>query len=106
MLGEVSYLKYLAGRQGNYAPYLKVHDNVKVKVLELLMGVDAKKKTKATDFQALPDDVRIREDEYDYEDLNDCSSQKTKFKYVSIKAKGPRDKFTQQTPEELTAGFT
>ena len=80
---------------------------MKVNVLELLKGADAKKQDKAADFQALADDdVRIREDEYDYEDSNDCSSQKTKFKYVSIKAKGPRDKFTQQTPEELTAGFT
>jgi len=55
--------------------------------------------------RSLTDDVRIEEDEYDYEGPNDCSSQRTKFEFVSIKAKGPMDKFTQQTPEELMAGF-
>ena len=99
-------MKYLAGQLGNCAPYLKVPDNVKVEVLELLKGVDAKRQAKMVSFQALTDDVRIEEDEYDYEDPHDCSSQMTKFKSVSIKAKGPINKFTQRTPKELTAGFT
>ena len=41
--GGVSRLKHLAGRQGNCAPFLKVPDNVKVNVLELLKEADAKK---------------------------------------------------------------
>ena len=49
--------------------------------------------------------MRIGENEYDYEDMNDCSSQRTKFGSVSIKAKGLIDKFTQCTPEELAVGF-
>ena len=106
MSGGVSRLKqHLAGRQGNCAPCLKVPDNVKMKVLELLKEADAKKQAKAAGFQALADDVRIGEDEYDYQDPNDCLSQRTKFGSVSIKAKGPMDKFTQRTPEELTTGF-
>ena len=76
-----------------------------MKVIELLKEADAKKQSKAAGFQALVDDVRIGEDEYDYQDPNDCSSQRTKFGSVSIKAKGPMDKFTQRTPEELTTGF-
>jgi len=49
--------------------------------------------------------VRIGEDDYDYQDPNDCSSQRTKFESVFIKAKEPMDKFTQRTLEELTTGF-
>ena len=48
-------------------------DNVKMKVLELLKEADAKKQAKATGFQALVDDIRIGEDEYDYQNPNDCS---------------------------------
>ena len=106
MSGGVSHLKqHLAGRQGNCAPCLKVPDNVKVKVLELLKEADAKKQAKAAGFQALVDDVRIGEDEFDYQDSNDCSSQRTKFGSVFIKAKEPMNKFTQRTLEELTTGF-
>ena len=72
-------------------------------MLELLKEADAKKQAKVAGFQALADDVRIEEDEYDYQDPNDCSSQRTKFGSVSIIAKGLIDKFTQRTPEELTA---
>jgi len=47
--------------------------------------------------------VRIGEDEYQYEDLIEGSSQRTIFKF--IKTRGPMDKFAKQTPEESTAGF-
>jgi len=64
-----------------------------------------KKQVKGAGFQALANDVMVREDEYDYEDPNDCSSQNTKFGSVSIKAKRPMDKFTQRTSEKLTVGI-
>ena len=51
MSGGVSRLKHLAGRQGNCAPYLKVLDNVKVKVLELLKEADAKNKIRRLVFK-------------------------------------------------------
>ena len=41
MSGGVSRLKHVAGRQGNYAPCLKVPKNVKV--IELLKEADTKK---------------------------------------------------------------
>jgi len=85
---------------------LKVPDNVKVKVLELLKRAYAKKQAKASSFQALVNDVSIRDDKYDYKDLNDCSFQRTKFESVSLKTKGPTDKFTKRNPKELTAVLT
>ena len=77
---------------------------MKMKVIEILKAVDARKKeVKAVSFQALEDDVSIREDEYQYDDLIECSSQRTIF--GAIKTRRPMDKFAQQTLEELTAGF-
>ena len=78
--GGVSRLKHLAGRQVNCSPCLKAPDNVKVKVIELLKRADAKKQGKAADFQVLIEDVHIGEDEYDFEDPNDCSSQKIRIR--------------------------
>ena len=51
MSGGVSHLKHLAGRQGNCASCLKVPDNMKVKVFELLKEADAKKQVMAAVFK-------------------------------------------------------
>ena len=50
MSGGVSHLKHLAGRQDNCALYLKVPDNVKVKVRELIKGANAEKQAKPGSF--------------------------------------------------------
>jgi len=64
-----------------------------------------KKEAKHAGYQALADNVRIRKDEYEYEDAIEDSSQRIKFGSISIKTTEPIDKFAQWTPEELTAGI-
>jgi len=76
-----------------------------MKVIEMLKATDAKKEAKHAGYQALADNVRIREDEYEYEDAIEDSSQRIKFGSISIKTTEPIDKFAQWTPEELTAGI-
>ena len=68
-------LKHLAGQQGNYTPCLKLLDDVKMKVIEMLKADDAKKEAKVT-LQAVANNVCIGEDEYQYEYPIEGSSQR------------------------------
>jgi len=100
----ISRYKHLAGQQGSCAPCLKVSDDVKMKVIEMLKADNAKKEAKQAGFQALINDVRTGADEYEYEykDVIEGSSQMTKFGSISIKTTWLMDKFTQWTLKELT----
>ena len=64
ILSGVSRLKHLAGRQRNCTSCLKVSDDVKIKVIEMLKAGIAKKEAKQANFQALADGVHIGEDKY------------------------------------------